>query len=327
MIDWREWAEDIFRATKKASCIGISGHVHPDGDCIGSCLALLDYLKGEYPDRMIDVYLENIPPEFAFLKGADLIRHEPEEAKVYDLFISLDCSTPDRLGPFEALFAAAGDRICIDHHITNEGYARVNVINPEASSTCEILYELFDKEKISHACAEALYTGIIHDTGVFKHSNTSRRVMEIAGALIEKGVNTEMIQEETFFKKTYLQNQILGRALVESVMILDGRMIFSSISAKDIRFYGVSPSDFDGIVSQLKVTEGVECALFMYETEPDSYKISLRSSDAVDVSKIAASFGGGGHKKAAGASIYGKRRDIIMNIAALVEGQLNGHIE
>lgn len=316
---------EMFHQIAHASTIGISGHSNPDGDCVGACLALCTYLKENYPEKRVDVFLEPIRKDFLFLQNAEDIRQEKDPGRIYDLYFSLDCSEPERLEKYQTYFEESCYKICIDHHVTNKGFGHLSFIEPEASSTCEILFDLFDCDRISLGCAEALYMGILHDTGVFKHSNTTKKVMEIAGALIEKGVNTEMIQDKTFFKKTYLQNQILGRALIESVVALDGRMIFSSISAKDISFYGVEPADFDGIIDQLRVTEGVKCALFMYEKEVSTYKVSLRSSDdCLDVSKIAASFGGGGHKKAAGCTVYGKRRDIIMNIAELVEEQLDG---
>ena len=129
-----------------------------------------------------------------------------------------------------------------------------------------------------------------------------------------------MIIDDTFFRKTYVQNQILGRALLESILVMDGYVIFSVISRKDMVFYGVDSSDLDGIVDQLRVTEGVECALLLYEG-----RTGLQGQHAVqqviDVSKIALYFGGGGHKKAAGCTMSGKARDVINSITALIESQ------
>ena len=315
------------RMIVRAGRIGISGHERPDGDCIGSCLGLFNYIKDNYPDKQVEVNLQPIPDKFLFLKNSDRICSETREIPPYDLYIALDCSEPERLGEFYGYFEQAGETICIDHHFTNEGFGDLAFIEPEASSTCEILVGLMEESRISQACAEALYTGIVHDTGVFKHTNTSRRTLEMAGLLLDKGVNTEMIIDETFFKKTYLQNQILGRALIESILLLDGRMIFSVISRKDMDFYGIDSADLDGIIDQLRVTEKVECALLMHEIERGTYKVSMRSKDKVDVSEIALSFGGGGHKKAAGCTMYGAKRDIIMNIAEQVELQLSGKDE
>lgn len=313
----------LFSKIKEADTIAISGHVNPDGDCVGSCLGLCTYILDQYPDKKVDVYLDAPSPRFLFLKYADqiILREEAEEQE-YDLFFSLDCSEPERLGDAKTLFDHARSTVCVDHHVTNLGFGDLAFIEPEASSTCEILFTLFEYEKISFDCAQDLYLGIVHDTGVFKHSNTTRKVMEIAGALIEKGVKTNQIIDDTFYRKTYLQNQILGRALMESILLLDGKIIFSILRKKDIVLYGVTSDDLDGIIDQLRITEGVECALFLYEKEEGIFKVSMRSNSVVDVSKIASSYGGGGHVRAAGCTIQGEPRDIINNISGQIADQL-----
>lgn len=312
---------------KEAGTIAISGHVNPDGDCVGACLGLYTYLRENYPEKTVDVYLEPINPKYTFLKYApDIIHQEAAEAAgipefSYDLYFCMDCSEPERLGFARDYFENASFKVCIDHHITNKGFGDLMFIRPGESSTSEVLFSLMDYKKISMDCAEALYLGIVHDTGVFRHSNTTRKTMETAGALLDKGIRQEMIIDDTFFRKTYVQNQILGRALLESILVMDGYVIFSVISRKDMVFYGVDSSDLDGIVDQLRVTAGVECALLLYELEEQVYKVSMRSNSVIDVSKIALYFGGGGHKKAAGCTMSGKARDVINSITALIESQ------
>lgn len=210
-------------------------------------------------------------------------------------------ATKSVLGGYAVYFDSAVKTLCIDHHRTNTGFAEQNYIIPDASSCSEVLYTLLDEAKISREAAECLYTGIVHDTGVFKYNSTTRKTMEIAGALMEKGVNAAKIIDDSFYRKTYAQNQILGKALLGSTRILDGRCIFSVVSQKEMEFYGVDTNDLDGIIDQLRITEGVECAIFIYEKAFNEYKVSLRSNDYVDVSKVAAYFGGGGHIHAAAA--------------------------
>ena len=235
--------------------------------------------------------LERAPSKFSYLSGFDAIETEAGE-ETYDLCICLDSSDEERLGDFKSCSAKT---ICIDHHITNRGYAKENVIDGHASSACEVVYGQLDESRISKRVAECIYTGIIHDTGVFKYSNTSRKTMEIAGKMMEKGIDFGTIIDGSFYKKTYMQSQILGRALLESITFLDGRCIFSVVRKKDMDFYGVDKSDLDGIVDQLRVIDGIECAIFLYETGIHQFKVSLRSNSIVDVSRIAAYFGGGGH--------------------------------
>lgn len=312
--------DTILEDVKKAAIIG---HIRPDGDCVGSCLAVYNYLSENYPDMEAVVYLETPSDKFGYLKNIDTIVSDFTEDKVYDLCICLDSSDTLRFGEAVKYLTSAKKSICVDHHITNLRYADKNIVEDHASSTCEVLYGLFDEDKISREVAECIYTGIIHDTGVFKYDCTSRRTMEIAGKMMEKGINFSRIIDDSFYRKTYLQNQILGRALLESITFHNGQCIFSVIRKKDMDFYGVTSGDMDGIIDQLRITEGVECAIFMYETACREYKVSLRSTSDLDVSKIAVYFGGGGHKKAAGCTMTGSVHDVINNLSDQIVKQLN----
>ena len=311
----------------KAESIGIAGHIHPDGDCIGSCLALYNYIldmcESGNMKKKVDLYLEAVPREFEFLKNSDKIHHEYPEMPEYDLFISLDSGSIDRLGDAQKYFDAAKARISIDHHISNTYFADDNHVVAEASSTGEVLFELLDEGKIDTAIAECLYVAIIHDTGVFKHSNTTEKTMNIAGKLISKGAKPYEIIDHTFYEKTYVQNQVLGRCLLESMLLLDGKIIVSSISKYIQNFYGITSADLSGVIDQLRLTRGVEVAIFLVEMETQVYKVSMRSNGIVDVSKIAVFFGGGGHIKAAGCTMTGSLHDVINNLTLGMEHQLN----
>lgn len=308
---------------KDVKNVAILGHVRPDGDCVGSCLAVYNYLEENCPEIDAVVYLEKPSVKFAYLKYIDRIVSDFGTDQSYDLCICLDSSDTLRFGEAVKYLNAAKKSLCVDHHITNTGYGTENVVKGEASSTCEVLFGLLDENKISKAVAECIYTGIIHDTGVFKYDCTSAKTMEIAGKMMEKGINYSSIIDDSFYRKTYIQNQILGRALLESITFHGGRCIFSAISKKDMDFYGVGSGDMDGIIDQLRITEGVECAIFMYETACREYKVSLRSTTDLDVSKIAVYFGGGGHKKAAGCTMTGNIHDVINNLSDQISRQLN----
>ena len=311
---------------KGKSSVAVSGHIRPDGDCIGSCLGVYNYIKNNYPSVDVDVYLQSFSDKFNFIRYSDEVRHEKTD-KIYDLFIMLDSSSLDRLGEFTDMFNNAKETICIDHHISNEKYAMENIVFPKASSTCEVLYGLMDEDMIDNHIAEALYMGIVHDSGAFKYSNTSAETMNIAGKLMEKGIPFTSIIDNTFYTKTYVQNQILGRALLESVLFFDEKCIFSVVTQREMDFYNISYKDLDGIVEQLRITKGVECAIFMYETGEMEFKVSMRSNEIVDVSAIATYFGGGGHVKAAGCDMAGSMYDVINNISEQIEKQLQGQDE
>lgn len=298
--------------------VALGGHVRPDGDCVGSCMGLYLYLKEQYPEISTDVYLEDIPEAFSSISGTEEVKTRIVPGIPYDLFICLDCGDEERLGFSRELFANAKETLCIDHHVSNEAFADSNVIEPGASSTSELVYKLIDADKISRECAEALYMGIAHDTGVFRYSCTSPETMEIAAALMRKGIDHAGLIEKTYDEKTYVQNQILGRALLESMLIMDKRCIVSVIRRRSMEFFHAVPADLEGIVSQLRQTKGVEVAIFLHELAPQKFKVSLRSKGAVDVSAIAKYFGGGGHVCAAGVTMEGSSHDVINNITARI---------
>ena len=303
-----------------ADTIAIGGHVRPDGDCVGSCMGLFGYLADHYPEKKVCVYLEEIPEAFDYLKIDEAMS---EKADKYDLFIALDCGSIDRLGEAQSVFENAADTFCVDHHISNTNFAKENIVKADASSTCEILCELLPMDKIGTFSATVFYTGIIHDTGVFKHSNTSKKTMETAGNLVEKGIPFGKIIDESFYMKTYRQLQIMGRCLLESIRVMDGRCIVSVVTKQMMDFYGAKSSDLDGIIDELRTTQGVEVAVLLSEKEPLEFKVSMRSNQIVDVSKIAVFFGGGGHVRAAGCTIKGSSYDVINNLTEHIEKQLN----
>ena len=228
-----------------------------------------------------------------------------------------------RLGFAGVLFENAKETFCIDHHVSNGAFADHNYIVPDASSSSELVYRLLDSKKIDKSIAEALYMGIAHDTGVFQYSCTSPETMEIAADLMRKGIDGSSIIDKTYYEKTYIQNQILGRALLESMLILDGKCIISVVRKKEMEFFQAVPADLEGIVSQLRQTKGVEVAMFLHELAPQEFKVSLRSRGEVDVSEIASYFGGGGHVRAAGVTMHGSSHDVINNITGRIVLQLD----
>lgn len=312
---------NLLQECSEAKRIGISGHIRPDGDCVGSCLALSMYLKKLVPDADVQVFLEKPSDIFAEIEGYEEIHSDFPEEKTFDVFFALDCSQ-DRLGGAETYFINARKKINIDHHVSNTGCGDVNLVRPGVGSTCEVLYDLMDPSLFDRELAKALYIGIIHDTGVFQYSNTTPDTLQKAAVLIGFGFDFPRLIEETFYQKTYVQSQIMGRALMESVRFLDGRCIVSVVDRKTMDFYNVTSKDLDGIVNQLRNIKGVDCAIFMYETNPLEFKVSMRSDEKVDVAKIATRFGGGGHVRAAGCTMKGTFHDCVNNLSLHIEEQL-----
>ena len=313
----------LYEEVKDALTIGIGGHERPDGDCVGSVMGLYLYLKKVCPNAKVQVLLEKPADIFSCIKDIDEIHSDfTTEVEKFDVFFALD-TAKERLGEAEKYFDQAVKKINIDHHVSNSGSGDMNYIVPGASSTSELIYDLIeDKSALDEEIARALYIGIIHDTGVFQYSNTSPSTLRAAAELISYGLDFSKLIEETFYEKTYVQNQILGRALLESILFMDGKCVVSMLDKKTMNFYRAQPHDLEGIVSQLRNTKGVECAIFMYQTDVMEYKVSLRSSGGVNVARVAEFFGGGGHARAAGATMRGTFHDIVNNLSNRIAIQM-----
>ena len=211
-----------------------------------------------------------------------------------------------RLWDAVKFFETAKRTICIDHHVSNQAFADKNKIVADASSASELVYDSMDPAKITKEIAECIYTGMIHDTGVFQYSCTSSHTMEVAGCLMDLGIDYPTIVDKTFYEKTFAQNKILGQALLKSRLYEDAECIASVITQEEMAEFSVLPKHLDGIVSQLRMTKEAEVAIFLYGLEPGAYKVSTRcKGDRVDLSQIAMKYHGGGHKKAAGFTVEG----------------------
>ena len=307
----------------KSRTIAIAGHTHPDGDCVGSCMGLYNYIKENYPDISVDVYLEPIADNYKIVKHTEDIRQPGAESKVYDLFVCLDVSQKDRMTKgTELYFDSAKATVNIDHHVSNTKFAEINHVMPEASSASEVVYDLLEEDKIHLDAAEALYMGIICDSGVFKYSSTSEHTMQIGGHLMAIGVDSSRWIDEVFYERTYIQNRLMGQALLNSVQVFDGRCIYTVVDREMFEQFGADHNDLEGIVDQLRLTKGAEVAILISETEEGTCKFSFRSKRYVDVNRVASLLGGGGHVRAAGCTVQGSFKEPLKIFLEAIEGQL-----
>jgi len=309
---------DYLEGIKK---VAVTGHVSPDGDCVGSCLGLLNYLRDNHPEITAHVFLEKVKETFDYLPLINEIRHE-DSGEDYDLMILLDISSPDRISFSSQIMKRTPATLCLDHHLTNPGGFTWMYNDPTASSASEVLYRHLDPEKISFNCATCLYTGIVHDTGVFQYSSTSPETMRIAGELMSRGVEFTSIIDDSFFARTYLQNRAMGEILAGSQLLLGGKAVAGYMLRERRWELGVKPVDLDGVVAQLRNTIGADTAIFMYQLDDGVFKVSLRSRKITDVSAIAAKYGGGGHVRASGFKIKGRAEEIISLLADDIKEQL-----
>ena len=313
----------ILDLVKNCARIGISGHENPDGDCVGSCCGLALFLRKALPSAQVDVFLESFPEALMRnIPGAESILFSiPADAKKYDAFIVLD-SMPDRIGEAARLYEEAALKINIDHHKTNPGCGDAFYVDEDASSACELVLEVIDDSLVNRDNAQALYVGIVTDTGVFQYSNTKESTMRTAGRLMSYGFDHTAVIREVFFERTFLQGRMLGLSLVRSELLMDGKCIFCVLDGETIAEYGASRKDLDRISSQLLLTEGVDCAVFLHETDPGIWRGSFRSSNIVDVARTASLFKGGGHTRAAGCTIRSEIGEAVKILKEDIKAQL-----
>ena len=297
--------DNILEEIKKAETILVLAHENPDGDAIGSCLAMKSALK--QLGKNADVIIREFPRVFDFLPGREDVKTD-SDIKEYDLVISLDCADFKRLVGNE-YFEKAKQTIVIDHHGSNKMYGDINFVNPVAPACCQILIGMFqyfglDIDKELGTC---ILTGIITDTGGFRHSGITPETFEFTAELLQKGINVSNIYKRVLQTKTKANFEIMKRVMDRMEFFEDGKVSFTYITNKDLDDVNALPGDHEGLVEIGRDVEGVEVSIFVRQREDNenAFKISMRSNDYVNVSDVCLMFGGGGHEKAAGASILG----------------------
>ncbi len=291
--------KEILDIIANANVVHISGHTNPDGDAIGSCLALGTAL--EKAGKEVFVLLEEYGGKYDSIPNKHLVKPADKKA---DLFIALDCGDAERLGDAYHWFLQADATVNIDHHISNTHYGQYNFVRGDASSTSELVYEFLEGNyPIDKQMAEALYTGLIYDTGAFRHSSTSPRTMEIAAELMKKDIPFTKIYNLYFDSRSFSALKLMGQALQNATLYFDKKVILATMTKAEMQACGGDAKELDAIVNYLKGVEGVCVACFLYEKAENVIKASFRGEDGYDVCALAQTFGGGGHIKAAGCAI------------------------
>ena len=293
-------------------------HQSPDGDCVGAGFALYRMLRA-MGKRARVVCPDPIPSRYDFLKAEDMPEFEPK------CVISTDVADLQLLGGLREQYEGHID-LCIDHHISNTDYAARTCVNPQASAACEVMYEiaLCAGIPITDELATCLYTGIATDTGCFKYENTSARAHEIVAALMrEHPIGYALINRNMFDVKS--RGRLRMEHAVTDIMefYLDGRCTVISITQDILREMNEDPADLDGVAGLPLQVEGVEVGVTIKEKSEGLYKISMRSANQANVSRICCGFGGGGHVKAAGCAISGTLEEVKQTVVAAVKQELD----
>ncbi len=312
--------DEILKEIKNANSIVILTHESPDGDAVGSSLAMKIIL--EKLDKKSDVIIPEYSRLFSFLPNADKIKKESDN-KNYDLAIAVDCADIKRLVGRE-YFENANKTIVIDHHGSNKMFGDINFVNPVSPACCEVLVgmlQYFDME-ISKELGTCLLTGIITDTGGFRHKGITPETFEFTADLIRDGVDVPDIYKRVMCTKTKANFELMKRTMNRLEMLLDGKVTFTYITEQDEIETNAEPGDHEGLVEVGREIEGVEVSIFIRQ-KGNAYKVSLRSGNKINVSDVCMMFGGGGHPKAAGCLIQGSVEQVKEKVLKEIKNALN----
>lgn len=294
---------EIFNELNQRDNIYILSHINPDGDCIGSALAIFNYLKTI--DKNVKMpKADNIPDDFDFLPGIEEIKPLEKIDDNYTI-ITVDSAGLNRLGKNVDLIENADLVINIDHHISNDYFADINLVLDDASSTGEVIYRLFKANDIilNYDIAMALYTAISSDTGSFMYSNTSQRTHEIIADLYNYNIDTDMININLYQSNKLQKAKLFSEIILNLELFFKDKLAIAKIDYDLVNKYGLQMDDTEGLVETIRNIKEVELAIILKERKDNKTRVSARSKGEVDVSKLCSIFGGGGHKRAAGCSI------------------------
>ncbi len=283
----------------------IVSHASPDGDSMGSMLALYNILS--INNKSCDMFIDDVLPErYSFLPFFNSVKPFCS-SKNYDCLFALDCGDPERLGKCKELISKAKVIVNIDHHVSNYMYGTVNMLETNASSTGEMLYEIFanNNYEINKDTAICLYTSILTDTGGFKYSNTTSKTLKVAGNLIDIGIDFSEIYSIVYDRKSIGQVKLMSRVISTLDMALNNRVAMLSLFPSMLKECDAKEEDASEFINISRDIDGVEVAVFIKEKTSELFRVSLRSKSKVDVRRIAERFGGGGHVRAAGCTIEG----------------------
>lgn len=300
----------------------VCAHVNPDGDAIGSALALTLALRSVGVDATPTLADDREgPATYAFLPGFDLFR-PASSLDAPDVFVALDTPSLARLGAAQALAGASGRIVAIDHHPDNGRFCAPCVVDPEAAATASIVWRLIPLLGVdpSLEMATACYVGLMTDTGRFSYSNTSPSALHDAAAMIQAGADPSEAYRLVYESRTAASLALLGRTLSRITLANDGRVVYSWITDADLSETGALPEETENLVDAVRQTGGVEAVAF-FKAGEDDVRVSLRAKTAaVDVSRVAHRFAGGGHRAASGATIAAPLDIAIARVLAALPG-------
>ena len=294
----------VVELIEQEPAFNLVSHVLPDGDSIGSLLALGEALQ-KLGKKVTLFSPGTLPKKLSFLKGYSTIAGAGMDTAATPVVLVLDCSDPERLDHFREPVLQAREIVNIDHHVTNRSYGTINLVDPQASATGEIIFRLLQALRVplTASICEALYVAIATDTGSFKYDNTTAAALRVAAALLEYPLKISELAQRLFDERPLAFYRLLQEALATLELHGNGKIASMTVSCEMLARHGAAMEDIEGIINYTRNIEGVEIGILFFVENPSEVKVGFRSRQ-VDISVLAGKFNGGGHPKAAGCRIY-----------------------
>jgi bifunctional oligoribonuclease and PAP phosphatase NrnA len=312
---------DVLRS---ARTFGVLTHVRPDGDAIGSQLAMVLALQ-KLGKNVVAWNEDGLPESFAFLTGSELITKPPDQPMEFDVVLALDTAAKNRLGTGIDAVLGCKTLVNIDHHASNPGYGDLNYIDVQSPATGQIIYELLQDQKLPFfpEIADALFVAISTDTGSFRYQNTTAQTFEIAGKLVEAGVDLATVSQRVYENYPKRRVLLLGQLINEATFHANDRVATFSLTEATKARLAIDPADIDGLVDVIRSIDTVVVAIFFEELANQRVRISVRSKDPkIDANRICSTWGGGGHQLAAGARIKGTLAEVRTKVISYVSNEV-----
>ena len=310
---------EICRQLKEANKIAVFCHTRPDGDALGSGMALTCALNSA-GKRAVMFCEDAVPDKYIFLEKLSQIKTTLPQDIEFDTFICVDCADVNRIGSFASAFTSfKGRKINIDHHISNKKFATYNCVE-ECPATCQLLAEIFLQAgfNIDEEIANLLMMGLISDSGNFTHNDVSDKTFEVAALLRKRGADVNLINYQIFSRQTKLRALIFGKVISNIRFALDDKLAYLIVPFDYISISGADSSITEGFVDFPLTIDGVEVSISLLEVRKHQFKISLRSKGKVNVNAVAGIFGGGGHILASGCMLSGELEEVIDKVTYAV---------
>ena len=316
----------IVKAIKNSNSFIITSHINPEGDSLGSQLAMASLLKA-MNKRFIVVDNDKVPKHYAFLPDSKIISNDIKKCKGrFDAGIVLDCPNLRRTGRVKEVITNADTIINIDHHVSNEYFGDINWVKKDASCVGEMVYRLYKecKVKITKKAALYIYIAILTDTGSFNYTNTSGTTHEIISELLSYGIEPYDVSRRVYENKTIGELRLLGKVLSGLKVALDGKVAYAAARKSVFKETKTGPQACENFVNFARSIRGTDVAVFFRESidKKNKFHVSFRSSGKADVNKIASFFGGGGHKSASGCIVYGNFNNVKSRVLDKVKSEI-----